>query len=252
MKTPFTCEEKDRLVAFLYDEADADERADVETHLSSCPACATELASFTALRRDLRRWEPPEADLGFRMVREDEPRRSWWSPARLLPVAAAAVLILGATAALTNLEVRYENGGVTVRTGWTQPAPTVTAGPPAATEGTPPAGPSEEDVAAALSSLEARLRAELGEPRPSPATAPQVDRGDLLQQVRSLIEESERRQQRELALRLAQVVRDFDAQRQADLVRIENGFGQIEGLTEEEAARQRALLDYLVRASQRR
>jgi hypothetical protein len=78
-----------------------------------------------------------------------------------------------------------------------------------------------------------------------------VDRGALLSQVRSLVDESERRQQRELALRLAQVVQDFDAQRRTDLVRIEQGFGQIESLTGQEAARQREITNYLVRASQR-
>ena len=74
----------------------------------------------------------------------------------------------------------------------------------------------------------------------------------MLRQLRALIEESERRQQRELALRLTDVVRDFDAQRRADLVRIEQNMGQIEGLTGAEALRQRQLLDYLVRVSQQR
>ena len=78
-----------------------------------------------------------------------------------------------------------------------------------------------------------------------------IDRSALLTQVRSLVDESERRQQRELALRLSQVVQDFDAQRRTDLVRIERGFGQIESLTGQEAARQREITNYLVRASQR-
>ena len=37
--------------------------------------------------------------------------------------------------------------------------------------------------------------------------------------MRALVEESEQRQQRELALRVAEVMRDVNAQRQADLVR---------------------------------
>lgn len=66
-----------------------------------------------------------------------------------------------------------------------------------------------------------------------------------------MIERSEQRQQQELALRLAQVVRDVDAQRRADLLRVEQNFGQLEGQTGAAMARQRdELLNYLVRVSQ--
>ena len=46
------------------------------------------------------------------------------------------------------------------------------------------------------------------------------------------------RAQRELAFRLAQVVQDMDAQHRTDMVRLENGIGQIEGLTGQEVAQQ--------------
>jgi Putative zinc-finger len=260
MNTPFICDDKDRLIAFLYGEADRDDAAAIEAHLAGCAACAADLAAFSDVRRDLRHWEPPEAELGFRMVQETAPPRRWWRPAVWFPVAAAAVLVLAAAATIANLEVKYGQDGVSVRTGWRAPASASPGDdPPAAPIGSEEAaatpGVSAEEVTAALAALEARLRGEL---TPSSAAAPTrqaaapvVERGELLQSVRALIEESERRQQRELALRLAQVVQDFDAQRRADLVRIENGFGQIEGLTEEEAARQRRLLNYLVRTSQR-
>ncbi|MBI3263529.1 MAG: hypothetical protein HYZ58_10320, partial [Acidobacteria bacterium] len=45
--------------------------------------------------------------------------------------------------------------------------------------------------------------------------------------------------------------REFEAQRRVDLTRIEQGFGRLEGVTGQEAARQRELLNYLVRVSQR-
>jgi hypothetical protein len=117
---------------------------------------------------------------------------------------------------------------------------------------------SEADVRKALDALELKLRSDFNK-QTSPTGAGvrsvsasgDVDRGAILSQVRSLVDESERRQQRELALRLAQVVRDYDAQRQSDLVRIEQSFGQIESLTGQEAARQREITNYLVRASQR-
>jgi hypothetical protein len=60
----------------------------------------------------------------------------------------------------------------------------------------------------------------------------------VLRRVQTLIDQSEARQQRELALRLAQVLNDFDRQRQTDLVRIQQGFGE--------------LLNQFVRVSQQR
>ena len=120
------------------------------------------------------------------------------------------------------------------------------------------AGMSQADVRKALDALEVKLRSDFGRMSPPAAAGVQrvsadsdIDRSALLTQVRSLVDESERRQQRELALRLSQVVQDFDAQRRTDLVRIERGFGQIESLTGQEAARQREITNYLVRASQR-
>jgi hypothetical protein len=119
---------------------------------------------------------------------------------------------------------------------------------PASGEVKPVTGPSpwRDDLAA----LERRLRAEL-QPAgagASRAATPATDNARVMQRVQDLVEQSEQRQRRELALRMAQLVRDFDTQRQTDLVRIQQGIGQIEG----NSAVDRQLLNYLVRASQRR
>ena len=75
--------------------------------------------------------------------------------------------------------------------------------------------------------------------------------GELLRRVRALVEESERQQQRELALRVAQVIRDVNAQREGDLVKIDRSLGLIQSNTGVEAMKQRELLNYLVRVSQK-
>ncbi|MEQ1729603.1 MAG: hypothetical protein ABL982_14620, partial [Vicinamibacterales bacterium] len=85
-----------------------------------------------------------------------------------------------------------------------------------------------------------------------PAPAP-VDDAALLARVRSLVQESERRQQRELALRVAEVARDSQVQRQADLVKIDRSLGLIQRNTGVEVMRTQQQLNTLAqRVSQQR
>ena len=69
--------------------------------------------------------------------------------------------------------------------------------------------------------------------------------------VRALLEESEKRQQRELALRVAEVVRDVNAQRQVDLRNIDRTLGLVRNDLGVEVMKQRQSLNLLYRASQR-
>ena len=73
---------------------------------------------------------------------------------------------------------------------------------------------------------------------------------ELTRRMQQLIDDSEARQQRNLALRVTELSRDFNVQREADLVQIQQGFGRIEGRTEVEAARAREMMNYIVRVSQ--
>lgn len=265
MSNRFDCDDHERLMAFLYEEAPPGERAEITRHLSGCARCAAEVASLRDVRTTLAAWQPPEADLGFRIVRDAvtlAPRRRW--PAQVwAPMALAAGLLLAVAA---SVEVEYGDGTLTLRTGRAAAEVASAARTPreaaSALSTAPSAAVSEPPVTdarlqASLDALENRLRAEVAAARAQPpevraAAGAPVDRADLLRQVGQLIEASERRQQRELALRLAQVVQDVDAQRRTDMVRIENGLGQIEGLTGQEVARQRQLINYLMRTSQQR
>jgi Putative zinc-finger len=266
MTNPFRCDDKTRLIAYLYGELErAEDRAAIEAHLSKCSACTEELAGLRSVRIELGSWQPPEAELGFRVVREPArmKSRAWWQRHAWAPMALAAGLVLAAGAALANVEVQVANGSITLRAGWshTAQAAAVPAGPTGPTSpvgvAPAPAGMSKAEVSQALADFETRLRAEIAQSQRqavpvSTAAGAGEDRQQILQRVSALVDESERRQQRELALRLAQVVQDFDAQRRTDLVRIEQGFGQIESLTGLEAARQRQITNYLVRASQQK
>ena len=86
---------------------------------------------------------------------------------------------------------------------------------------------------------------------PVATAAPAGSDAEVLARVRALIDESEQRQRRELALRTAEVVRDVDAQRQVDWTRVQRAMGQFEGTAGAELQRQRQDLNNLIRVSQR-
>ena len=254
MTVDMRCQDKERLIAYLYGEDDAAEREAVETHLGLCGDCAGEIEGLRAARGRLAEWRAPEVDLGFRVVRE--PARTGWRVPAWAALPAAAALVLAAGAAIANLEVRYGGDGLTVRSGWQRSVPAAAPAPEgAATVPAAPDAPWRE----ALAETERRLRAEFSAAssaeaaaaRPPAGARDTAASGSRLDpaQVRALIEASERRQQRELALRIAEVVQDMEAQRRADLVQIDENLGQIEGLT---AARQREVMNYLVRVAEGR
>jgi hypothetical protein len=243
MTMPAGCENKEAIVAYLYDEVGAIERNRIEAHLAACGECRAEVNALRAVRNELPAWAPPERDLGFAIVDRAQtaaPARRWVMPAWGL--AAAATLVLAAAAAIANVEVSYGPRGLNVRTGWARDA-----GAPVAATVAEPVAATRPEWRAELTNLERRLRGEFAArdavARPAATAANESD--DVLRRVRALIDESEARQQKELALRLAQVLRDFDRQRQTDLVRIQYGFGQLE----RSSAADREMVNHLVRVS---
>ena len=114
-----SCIGNEALVDYLYGEADADERRRVEAHVQTCARCADELGALTDTRRTIEAWEPPGADLGFRVVAgAGRPPRAWlrWRPAWAL--AAAAVLVAVAAALIVRPEVELRGDGMVLRIGW--------------------------------------------------------------------------------------------------------------------------------------
>ena len=237
------CENKELLVGYLYDDMTSEERRAFERHLPACDDCRAEVAALRSTRGHLATWAPPELDLGFHIVRHAvEPRgrvvpfRSRWMPA--VGMAAAAVLVLAAASAIANLEVRYGNDGVIVRTGWGRsvaapvqeaaaqnPAPqTVTA--------TPAAGTADFDaVEQRLRAIETSLAAQ-----PATVTARMSD-AEILRQVRAIVREAEARQQGIVAQRLLQVMDDLERRRRTDVAMLQQGSAQYQGITNAELAK---------------
>lgn len=247
MSESFHCDDKETLMAFLYGEIDPPARRRVEDHLRRCAACSQEVDALTTVRTELATWAPPDRELGVFVAGRRagaEPPAHWWAEVPAWAQVAAAALVLAAGASIANLQVRSGPDGVVVSTGWMRPA---AAPAPQAI------APGDAAWKPALAALESKLRDEMAAGRGQPIAPVMVARGNdadaLLRQVRALVDESELRQRRELALRITQLNRDMDIQRRADLVRIEQGLGQVEGRTGAEMARQRQLLNYVMRVS---
>jgi hypothetical protein len=189
-------------------------------------------------------------------------RSRMWSALAVIPAwaqVAAALLVLGVAvgtaAGLGNFSIRVDESGFTVRTGWTAtPATTATA---AEAEAAAARVQGDAPWRADLAALETALRAELQNPGPAVRRAavagdPAGESAAVLRQVRALIAASESNQRRELALRVAELARDVQAQRNVDLQRIQGTFTVLENRTTGEIVKQRAVLNNLATwASQR-
>src|SRR5262245_14706183 len=286
-----THDRDETLVAYLYDDIDAAARTAFEAHLTSCAACRDELESLHGVRRRIALWAPPETEVivaspplsarrqQFRSPGDSQSfgvaprgaegasaavvsfnrqpipqsarpsdRQAWLPDVPAWAQAAAAILILGAAAGIANLEVRYDKDGLTVRTGWSQPV--ITRGESA--------NPRTDAVShGELVALEERLRNEVRTLQASAhadsdaSPARNALDADHLRRVRMLLDESEKRQQNELALRVGELLRDVNAQRQADLVRIDRSLGLVENNLGVEVLKQRERVNYLMRVNQK-
>ena len=188
------------LVAYLYDDLESGERRSFAAHLKTCPVCRTELDDLVGVRADLAQWKPPDPARVLTFAPVPPPQPSRWSSLGGIPAwaqAAAALLVLGVALAIANLQVRVDDEGVTVSTGWTaQPAAVTPAG--ASVAATPEQPPAEAPWRADLAALESTLRAELQNAPAraafAPAASANVDDEAVLRQVRSLIATSESNQ----------------------------------------------------------
>jgi Putative zinc-finger len=230
------------LIGYLYDDIDPAERAAFDRHLAVCAECRYELGELGLVRERLEQWTPPEpvfvTDSRLAMEAVGSPGRVLAGPRprsvkRLeLPVwaqVAAAMLVVGLSAGLANLRITYDDTGLSVTTGW---MPVTPAPVPAATA--PPVEPTPWK--ADLAALEQELRGEMGRVVSQPVTV-RSDDAETMRRVRALIDDSEKRQQRELSLRVAEMSSDMRAQRTNDLRTIGRNLTEIQTTTGAELMR---------------
>jgi hypothetical protein len=272
------------LIAYLYDDIDTAARAAFDAHVNACAVCRDELDSLRGVRQRLATWAPPErlATVNSRQFTVDrtntrlmptvdslstvDSRPSTTAKSTRLPdvpawaQVAAAMLILGAAAGIANFDIRYDQNGLVVRTGWSKSSDSLALSPskgePARTvEATPTDGVTRAELVALEQRLRNEVRALQADAHAVTASDAQPVRaaadGDVMRRVRAIVDENDKRQQRELALRIGEVLRDVSAQRQADLVRIDRSLGAMENNLGVEVLKQRERVNYLMRVNQR-
>jgi len=254
----YTADRDETLIAYLYGEIEPVQRAAFEGHIATCERCRRELADLQDVRQRLQEWPTPDAEITS-LPAEQLVTRSFESPRRGRVLAAlreipawaqvaAALLFLGVSAGIANLDVRFDNHGVSVHTGWSRAVPTLTA----SNQPGPAGAAADAAWRADMDALERRLRAELGNQNRDAARASTVTAGGAtevdaptLQRVRTLINESERRQQNDVALRIGGLAREFDAK----LANTAGGLRAAQTNTGIEVKRQGEWLDLLTTVS---
>ena len=122
----YTADRDETLIAYLYGEIDPAQRVTFEGHIATCERCRNELADLQGVRLRLQEWPAPELARPFVRIPagaaihadlpaiasidgNDGPRAT--ARERGLPVwaqTAAALLFLGVSAGIANLDVHYD------------------------------------------------------------------------------------------------------------------------------------------------
>ena len=256
------------LIAYLYDDIDSRDRTAFERHLSTCAPCRHEIGALSEVREGLADWAAPEVAEGIggtaprsalRLVEPAAKTKGWpvLADAPIWMQAAAAMLVVAASLGLANISLSYTHEGLSITTGWMRPA----SGAPPVAASVQPAASAQAPWRADMTALEQQLRQQISA-KPTLAVAPAASSAPvmatlndeaLMKRVRALLQDSERRQQSELALRVAEMARDSQALRQADLVRIDRTLGLLQSRTGVEVMRTQQQLNNLAqRVSEQR
>src|SRR5579862_6297621 len=126
MSCTYSGDRREAIVEYLYGEREAPARPAFERHVADCVVCRAELAGLRSVRADLSEWTPPGLET-LAVTSPWAPAEPWWSQLPVWAQAAAALLCVGVGLGAANLEVRYDQQGVSVRTGWRRVPAAVTA-----------------------------------------------------------------------------------------------------------------------------
>jgi hypothetical protein len=146
------CENRERLIGYVYGESGPDEKRAIEEHLTSCHVCREEIRGLRGVRQDLLAWELPSIDPIWRPVAPARQESPWRAvPAWAMAAAASAVLMVGAA------------GGAATYALLPGRAPAIVEASPAAVAPVAAAPAPPVDLSELEARLVARMRAELDE-----------------------------------------------------------------------------------------
>jgi hypothetical protein len=92
------CEQRERLIGYVYNEGDPDELREVQQHVEACADCRHEIAALRSVREDLLAWDVPPTESVWRaFAPAPAPAPVWWKqvPAWGLAAAASVMLMAG-------------------------------------------------------------------------------------------------------------------------------------------------------------
>jgi hypothetical protein len=188
------CDERERLLDYLYDACEADERRRVERHLEECEGCRDEISGLRAVRVNLLAWDVPEHGSVWKP----------FAPARLKPWYREIPVWALAAAASVMFMLGLAGGMVSHRFAPTQTA-AVTPAPPAIVTPHVTVTPTNADLAAMERRILAVMQTEMNQRlQPVPAhvqtVSTAVNREDLLQEMQRMLAVSEQRVMRSMLL----------------------------------------------------
>jgi hypothetical protein len=199
------CDERERLIDYLYEACDANERRRVEDHLASCEECCEEIGGLRRVRLDLLGWEVPDHGSVWKPFAPVRPA-VWWKevPAWALAAAASVMFLLGIA------------GGLVARQ--LAPAQVAAAAVPTLSSPIPTLQPAPVLTQADLTSLERRIATTVQgqlEARLQPMAAHPVPAGLSEDKARALVQvllgESESRQAQAVRVAVLKLLSDSDS-----------------------------------------
>ena len=123
------CDDRERLIGYVYDECDGAERRAIEAHLDACHDCRQEIGGLRHVRQDLLAWDVPSHESIWRPLAPPRPQ-VWWRevPAWAMAAAASAVIAAGAAGGIaTRLLTPAASSAPVVATAASTPSATTVA-----------------------------------------------------------------------------------------------------------------------------
>lgn len=202
------CEQRENLIAYLYDEVDANDRRIVESHLASCETCREELRAFRDVRQDLLAWDVPAHESVWKPFVTARTQPAW----RQMPVwamAAAAMLVFG-------IGIAGGYAGRVMASRAEAPAQVAAIQPPAQPVNVTPAASLED-----LRALQARMSdleraASVRTASAAPVSMSASSDAAILAKVEQLIRDSEGRVNHKTSQKILSIMSDMDRQRRGD------------------------------------